>query len=285
MSIIRVEGLSFKYAGAEEYSLRDISFRVRRGEFVGILGASGSGKSTLCLTFNGIIPHSISGEFEGNVYVKGYNTRDKSVAELSTLVGLVLQNPDSQLFNMTVEEEVAFGLENLGLDVEEIRHRIKWALKLAGLEGLEREFPPKLSGGQKQRLAIASILAMKPEVLVLDEPTSQLDPLGREQVLSLVTLLNKEQGITTIMVEHNTDYLLNFADKVLVVDNGELILEGKPRQVFEEVELLNRLGIKIPVSVKIGHRLKEEGHVDTASLSEREVIEELRRILGWRFKR
>jgi len=280
MSVIRVEGLSFKYAGADDYSLRDISFRVKKGEFVGILGASGSGKSTLCLTFNGIIPHSITGDFEGNVYVKGYNTKDKSVAELSTLVGLVLQNPDSQLFNMTVEEEIAFGLENLGLDVEEIKRRIKWALKLAGLEGFENEFPPNLSGGQKQRLAIASVLAMKPEVLVLDEPTSQLDPLGREQVLSLVTLLNKEQGITTIMVEHNTDYLLNFADRVIIMHKGEIILEGKPRQVFEEVEFLENLGIKIPTSVKIGYRLKREGHINTASLNEREVIEELKRILG-----
>ncbi|MCD6558432.1 MAG: ATP-binding cassette domain-containing protein [Palaeococcus sp.] len=280
MSVIRVEGLSFKYAGADDYSLRDISFRVKKGEFVGILGASGSGKSTLCLTFNGIIPHSITGDFEGNVYVKGYNTKDKSVAELSTLVGLVLQNPDSQLFNMTVEEEIAFGLENLGLDVEEIKRRIKWALKLAGLEGLENEFPPNLSGGQKQRLAIASVLAMKPEVLVLDEPTSQLDPLGREQVLSLVTLLNKEQGITTIMVEHNTDYLLNFADRVIIMHKGEIILEGKPRQVFGEVEFLENLGIKIPTSVKIGYRLKREGHINTASLNEREVIEELKRILG-----
>ncbi|RLF74923.1 ABC transporter ATP-binding protein [Thermococci archaeon] len=280
MSVIRVEGLSFKYAGADDYSLRDISFRVKKGEFVGILGASGSGKSTLCLTFNGIIPHSITGDFEGNVYVKGYNTKDKSVAELSTLVGLVLQNPDSQLFNMTVEEEIAFGLENLGLDVEEIKRRIKWALKLAGLEGFENEFPPNLSGGQKQRLAIASVLAMKPEVLVLDEPTSQLDPLGREQVLSLVTLLNKEQGITTIMVEHNTDYLLNFADRVIIMHKGEIILEGKPRQVFGEVEFLENLGIKIPTSVKIGYRLKREGHINTASLNEREVIEELKRILG-----
>ncbi|AIF69016.1 cobalt ABC transporter ATPase [Palaeococcus pacificus DY20341] len=279
MALIRVEDLSFKYLGSEDYSLKGINLKVKKGEFLGILGASGSGKSTLCLTFNGIIPHSISGEFEGNVYVKGYNTKDTSVAELSTLVGLILQNPDSQLFNMTVEEEVAFGLENLGLDVEEIKRRIKWALKLAGLEGLENEFPPNLSGGQKQRLAIASVLAMKPEVLVLDEPTSQLDPLGREQVLSLVTLLNKEQGITTIMVEHNTDYLLNFADRVIVMDKGEIILEGKPRQVFEEVELLNRLGIKIPTSVKIGHRLKEKGCINRAALNEKEIVKELRRLL------
>ncbi|MDN5320588.1 MAG: energy-coupling factor transport system ATP-binding protein [Thermococcaceae archaeon] len=277
--MIRVEELSFKYAGAKEYSLRDISFRVKKGEFLGVLGASGSGKSTLCLTFNGIIPHSIRGDFEGNVFVKGYNTREASVAELSKIVGLVLQNPDSQLFNMTVEEEVAFALENLGLDVEEIKRRIHWALKITGLEGLEKEFPPNLSGGQKQRLVIASVLAVKPEVLVLDEPTSQLDPIGREQVLSLITLLNKEQGITIVLVEHNTEYLFDFADRIIVLDRGEVVMEGKPREVFEEADYLRKLGIKIPVSVKIGAELKRKGLLQKAALSDEELIEALNALL------
>ncbi|HIP89489.1 MAG TPA: ATP-binding cassette domain-containing protein [Thermococcus paralvinellae] len=273
--LIRVEGVSFRYPRAKEYSLKNINLKVRKGEFLGILGASGSGKSTLCLTFNGIIPHSIKGEFKGDVYVKGYNTRDTSVARLSTIVGLVMQNPDSQLFNMTVEEEIAFGLENLGLNTEEIKRRVRWALKITGLEGLENEFPPNLSGGQKQRLAIASVLAMKPEVLVLDEPTSQLDPLGKEQVLSLVTLLNKKQGITIILVEHNTEYLLSFADRVIVLDKGEIILEGKPKHVFEEVETLERLGIKIPASVKIAHELKKRGILKKAALDEKELLYEI----------
>lgn len=277
--MIRVEDLSFKYTGAKEYSLKDISFRVKKGEFLGILGASGSGKSTLCLTFNGIIPHSIRGDFEGNVFVKGYNTREASVAELSKIVGLVLQNPDSQLFNMTVEEEVAFALENLGLDVEEIRRRVYWALKITGLEGLEKEFPPNLSGGQKQRLAIASVLALKPEVLVLDEPTSQLDPIGREQVLSLITLLNKEQGITIVLVEHNTEYLFDFADRIIVLDKGELVMEGKPREVFEEADYLRKLGIRIPISVKIGAELKRKGLLKKAALNDKELIEVLKALL------
>ena len=277
--MIRVEELSFKYAGAKEYSLRDISFRVKKGEFLGVLGASGSGKSTLCLTFNGIIPHSIRGDFRGNVFVKGYNTREASVAELSKIVGLVLQNPDSQLFNMTVEEEVAFALENLGLDVEEIKRRIHWALKITGLEGLEKEFPPNLSGGQKQRLVIASVLAVKPEVLVLDEPTSQLDPIGREQVLSLITLLNKEQGITIVLVEHNTEYLFDFADRIIVLDRGEVVMEGKPREVFEEADYLRKLGIKIPVSVKIGAELKRKGLLEKAALNDKELIKALKALL------
>lgn len=277
--LIRIEDLSFRYSRAKSYSLKDINLKIKKGEFVGILGPSGSGKSTLCLTFNGIIPHSIRGEFRGNVYVKGYNTKETSVAKLSTIVGLVLQNPDSQLFNMTVEEEVAFGLENLGLDPEEIKRRIKWALRIAGLEGLEKEFPPNLSGGQKQRLAIASVLAMKPEVLVLDEPTSQLDPLGREQVLSLITLLNKEQGITIVLVEHNTEYILSFADRVVVLDKGEIVVEGKPKKVFEEVELLQNLGIRLPASVKISHRLKKKGLLEKSAFSEKELIMKLRDII------
>ncbi|EHR78365.1 cobalt ABC transporter ATPase [Thermococcus litoralis DSM 5473] len=277
--MIRVEDLSFKYTGAKEYSLKDISFKVKKGEFLGILGASGSGKSTLCLTFNGIIPHSIRGDFRGNVFVKGYNTREASVAELSKIVGLVLQNPDSQLFNMTVEEEVAFALENLGLDVEEIRRRIYWALKITGLEGLEKEFPPNLSGGQKQRLAIASVLALKPEVLVLDEPTSQLDPIGREQVLSLITLLNKEQGITIVLVEHNTEYLFDFADRIIVLDRGELVMEGKPREIFEEADYLRELGIRIPISVKIGAELKRKGLLEKAALNDKELIKALKALL------
>ncbi|MCO6040566.1 ATP-binding cassette domain-containing protein [Thermococcus alcaliphilus] len=277
--MIRVEDLSFKYTGAKEYSLKDINFKVKKGEFLGILGASGSGKSTLCLTFNGIIPHSIRGDFRGNVFVKGYNTKEASVAELSKIVGLVLQNPDSQLFNMTVEEEVAFALENLGLDVEEIRRRVYWALKITGLEGLEKEFPPNLSGGQKQRLAIASVLALKPEVLVLDEPTSQLDPIGREQVLSLITLLNKEQGITIVLVEHNTEYLFDFADRIIVLDRGELVMEGKPREIFEEADYLRELGIRIPISVKIGAELKRKGLLKKAALNDKELIKALKALL------
>ncbi|WP_456394615.1 ATP-binding cassette domain-containing protein [Thermococcus sp.] len=276
MIVVETEDLSFKYRRAREYAIKNINLKVRKGEFLGILGASGSGKSTLCLTLNGIIPNSINGKFEGNVYVKGVSTREVSPAKLSTTVGLVLQNPESQLFNMTVEEEIAFGLENLGIEADEIRRRINWALKITGLQGLENEFPPNLSGGQKQRLAIASVLAMRPEIIVLDEPTAQLDPLGREQVLSLITLLNKEQGITIILVEHNTDYMLSFADRVIVMDRGEIIMEGKPEEIFEEAELLKSLGIRLPASIKIGAELKRRGILEKAAMTEEELIEALK---------
>ena len=278
MNVISVENLSFKYRRAGEYSLRDVSFDVREGELLGIIGPSGSGKSTLCLTLNGIIPHSIKGEFSGDVVVRDprtgeeYNTRETPVSKLSTVVGLVLQNPESQLFNMTVEEEIAFGLENLGFERNEILRRLRWALEVTGLRGLEREFPPNLSGGQQQRLAIAAVLAMEPAVLVLDEPTSQLDPVGRKEVLGLISLLRKEHGMTVVLVEHHTDYILRFADRVLVMDRGEIVLEGTPRELAEEVETLKKLGIKLPPSLEISHELRRRGVVKTPALTEEELL-------------
>ncbi len=265
MNVITVENLSFRYRRAAEYSLKDVSFEVRKGEMLGIIGPSGSGKSTLCLTLNGIIPQSIKGEFSGDVVVRDprtgeeYNTKETPVSKLSTVVGLVLQNPESQLFNMTVEEEIAFGLENLGLERNEILRRLRWALEVTGLRGLEREFPPNLSGGQQQRLAIAAVLAMEPAVLVLDEPTSQLDPVGRKEVLGLISLLRKEHGMTVVLVEHHTDYILRFADRVLVMDGGHVIMEGTPRELAEEVKTLKKLGIKLPPSLEISHELKKIG--------------------------
>ncbi|NJE46347.1 ATP-binding cassette domain-containing protein [Thermococcus sp. GR7] len=282
MNVITVENLSFRYRRAKEYSLRDVSFEVRRGELLGIIGPSGSGKSTLCLTLNGIIPHSIRGDFSGEVIVRDpgtgeeYNTIETPVAKLSTVVGLVLQNPESQLFSMTVEEEIAFGLENLGLDRNEIMRRLRWVLEVSGLKGLEKEFPPNLSGGQKQRLAIAAVLAMKPSVLVLDEPTSQLDPLGRNEVLGLVLLLRKEHGITVVLVEHHTDYILRFADRIIVMDKGSIVLEGKPQEIAEEAETLRRLGINLPPSLEISYELKKRGLISRLALTEEELLSGIR---------
>ncbi|NJE42433.1 ATP-binding cassette domain-containing protein [Thermococcus sp. GR6] len=282
MNVITVENLSFRYRRAKEYSLRDVSFEVKRGELLGIIGPSGSGKSTLCLTLNGIIPHSIRGDFSGEVIVRDpgtgeeYNTIETPVAKLSAVVGLVLQNPESQLFSMTVEEEIAFGLENLGLDRNEIMRRLRWVLEVSGLKGLEKEFPPNLSGGQKQRLAIAAVLAMKPSVLVLDEPTSQLDPVGRNEVLGLVLLLRKEHGITVVLVEHHTDYILRFADRIIVMDKGSIVLEGKPREIAGEAETLRRLGINLPPSLEISYELKKRGLISRLALTEEELLSGIR---------
>ncbi len=273
MKVIEVKGLSFKYRRAEKPSLQGVSFSVRKGEMVGIIGPSGGGKSTLCLTLNGIIPNSIKGEFSGTVLVRDpstgeeFNTLETPVSKLSTIVGLVLQNPESQLFNMTVEEEVAFGPESLGLERNEVLRRVRWALEVTGLRGLEKEFPPNLSGGQQQRLAIAAVLAMRPSILVLDEPTSQLDPRGRREVLGLISLLNREYGITVVLVEHNTSYLFQNADRILVVADGRVALEGKPEGVAEEVETLRRIGVKIPPAIEVSHELRKRGLVERLALT------------------
>ncbi|ASI99794.1 ATP-binding cassette domain-containing protein [Thermococcus celer] len=278
MKVISVENLSFKYRRARSYSLKDVSFEVKKGELLGVIGPSGSGKSTLCLALNGIIPNSIKGEFSGDVVIRDprtgeeYNTKETPVSKLPTVVGLVLQNPESQLFNMTVEEEVAFGLENLGLDRNEILRRLRWALEVTGLRGLEKEFPPNLSGGQQQRLAIAAVLAMRPAILVLDEPTSQLDPVGKREVLGLVSLLRKEHGMTVVLVEHHTDYVFRFADRILVMDDGGIVLEGTPREVAEEAETLRKLGIKLPASLEISHELRKRGIIESPAFTEEELL-------------
>jgi len=283
MNVISVENLSFRYRRAKGYSLKDVSFTVKQGELLGIIGPSGSGKSTLCLTFSGIIPNSIKGEFQGDVIVtdprtgEEYNTKETPVSTLSTVVGLVLQNPESQLFNMTVEEEIAFGLENLGLERNEILRRLRWALEVTGLKGLEKEFPPNLSGGQQQRLAIAAVLAMEPSIIVLDEPTSQLDPVGRREVLGLVSLLNREHGITVVLVEHYTDYILRYADRVIVMDRGEIVLQGTPEEVAEEADTLRKLGVKLPPALEVSHELKKRGVLNKTVLTPEELLPRIER--------
>lgn len=262
MNVIEVRDLRFKYRRSQRYALGGVDLTVREGEFLGVVGPSGSGKSTLCLTFNGIIPHSIRGEFEGEVKItdpetgKSYDTRETPVPKLSTIVGLVLQNPESQIFNMTVEEEVAFALENLGLPREEILERIEWALEIAGLEDKRNEFPPNLSGGEQQRLAIAAILAMKPKILVLDEPTTQLDPLGRKSVLEMISRLNREEGITVVLVDHNTDFLFRRADRIVAINEGKIVLEGSPRELLPKIEKLKEIGVKLPPALELYSQLK-----------------------------
>ncbi|WP_297516515.1 ATP-binding cassette domain-containing protein [Thermococcus sp.] len=258
--MIELRDVTFRYPRSKNPALMGVSLKIGDGEFVGILGPSGSGKSTLALTLNGIIPNSIRGAFSGEVVVRDpktgrtFKTTETPVSKLSTLVGLVLQNPESQLFNMTVEDEVAFALENLGLPREEIAERVEWALKVVGLEGLEDEFPPNLSGGEKQRLAIASVIAMKPSHLVLDEPTSQLDPKGKREVLRVIEKLNRV-GTTVVMVEHDSRFLFRKANRLVVLNGGRVVLHGTPREVAERVEELVEMGVKVPHSLLLSRAL------------------------------
>lgn len=272
--MIEIKNLHFKYHSQTEEVLQGINLNIKRGEFVSIIGPSGCGKSTLCLTLNGIIPRTISGDFSGDVIIDGINTKDREVSEFSRRVGMILQNPESQLFAMTVEEELAFGPENLAVPREEIEERISWALSIVNMEDKREEFPGNLSGGQKQRIAIAASLTMKPDILVLDEPTSQLDPVGKREVFSVLRELHKKEGMTIVLVEHRTEPIAELSDRVVVMDKGSIVLEGTPRHVFEKVPALRELGIMVPDISYLTYLLKEGGYVKDIALT----IEEGRRL-------
>ena len=258
-TMIITRDLSFQYVTSKTVVLDHISLTVKEGDYLAVLGPSGSGKSTLCLTFNGIIPKSIAGKMSGDVTVNGLNTRDHEVYELAEKVGIVLQNPESQLFAMSVEEELAFGPENLGLPREEINRRIEEATKIAGIKDRER-FPFSLSGGEKQKLTIASMLTMQPSYLVLDEPTSQLDPRGRKDVYAVLEKLHKE-GMSIVLIEHDTEYVAEHAHTVVVVEEGKIVKSGSPKKIFSDVEGMKKMGIKVPEVAEFTYELHKRGIV------------------------
>ena len=256
--IVIVENLHYAYPpltpGGEPIPvLKGVSLRVQRGEFLALMGPTGVGKTTFCLTLNGLLPHLMGGTLEGRVVVAGMDTRDHGPGQMSRQVGLVFQDPESQLFNMTVEDEVAFGLESLGLSPSEMEERIAWALEVVRLPGLRKRHPLHLSGGQKKRLAIATVLAMRPQVLVLDEPVTGLDPLGQHEVLAVIEKLKREEEATVVMVEQDAEAVMAWADRVVIMERGRLVLEGTPRQVFSQVESLHDWGLAVPQMSELAH--------------------------------
>jgi len=226
--------------------LRGVDLEVQGGEFVSLMGPTGVGKTTLCLALNGIVPHSSGGIFRGEVWVRGLNTKRADVATLAAMVGIVFQDPESQLFNMTVEDEVAFGPESLGVDPLEIEERVEWALRVVGMEAHRRRSPFRLSGGEQQRVAIAAMLAMQPAILVLDEPTAGLDPLGKADVFRVVRELRRQRGMTIVMVEQEAEKIAEFSDRVVVLSAGKVALEGPPREIFGQAERMAEIGLAIP---------------------------------------
>jgi energy-coupling factor transporter ATP-binding protein EcfA2 len=252
MDPILIEDLRFAYpplveGGAARPVLRGVNLRLQRGEVLGLLGPTGSGKTTLCLALLGLVPHSTGGEFGGLVRVAGLDTRRERAAALAQKVGLVFQDPESQLFNMTVEDEVAFGPESLGLPRDVIAGRVAWALRLVRMDApvYRARSPFRLSGGQKQRVALAAILAMRPEILVLDEPTSELDPLGKAELFEVLADLKRE-GMTMLVVEQDVEELARLADRVAVLAEGRVVLEGPPREVFSRPARLREFGLDVP---------------------------------------
>ncbi|MDD1750595.1 MAG: ATP-binding cassette domain-containing protein [Methanothrix sp.] len=243
---ISLKELTYCYPGVQKPALEKINLEIKAGEFVGIVGANGSGRSTLCYTMNGLIPHSIGGTLEGQIVVQGFDTAQSTTAQIAQRVGLVFSDPEAQLTQLTVNDEVAFGPANLGLPREEIFQIVKDSLKLVQLDGLGDRNTHSLSGGQQQRLAIASVLAMNPEILILDESTSNLDPKGTYEVFSLVARLNREKNTTIIMVEHQVDLLAQFATRILALDHGKIIADGPPEEIFGQVDLISTINVQVP---------------------------------------
>lgn len=245
---IRIHNLSYTYPARETATLTGCHLTVERGEFVLLAGPTGCGKSTLLKAVNGLIPHHSSGMMQGSVQVAGLETRSHPMTVLSQKVGLVFQNPDDQLFATTAEDEVAFGPENLALPGRDIRRRVAECLDKVGLGDLGGRAPQKLSGGQKQRLAIAAVLSMAPEILLLDEPFAQLDPAGTQEVLTVIKRLNR-QGMTVVLVEHRLHEMARVADRLVVMRQGEIVADGPVRKVFERPGLFRELGLRVPQSV------------------------------------
>ena len=260
MSILAsLDNVSYYYSNSKEPVLRDISLEVYEGEFLGIIGATGAGKTTLCLTLNGIVPQFYGGRFFGYVNVAGFDTLKHPVSHLAGYVGAVFEDPETQLISTSVENEIAFALENLCIDREEIIARIPPVLEAVRLEGTENKHPQELSGGQKQRLAIAAALALQPRLLILDEPTSQLDPIGTMEVFSTVKELNKELGVTIVMVSHAAEEMAEYSDRLILLSEGEVIATGKPQEIYSEIDLLERHDLRPPQVAKTFHNLKQRG--------------------------
>jgi energy-coupling factor transporter ATPase len=279
LPIIETNELVYSYPGATTPSLASVSITIEKGEFVILTGPSGCGKTTLCRSFNGLIPHFYGGKLEGDLVVAGHRIVDRSINELAMHVGFVFQNPENQLFALSVEKDVAFGLENLAMPRDEMRRRVDWALQMVDIAALRERPPHELSGGQKQRVAIACVLAMQPQVIILDEPTSFLDPVAAERILKVIEELNTRLGITIVLVEHRLDFVSKYADHVIVMNEGKVVLDGKPQEVFLS-EKTRLLGVGVPKATRLYQILLENGiKLGKIPLSSEDATTLLRKVL------
>jgi energy-coupling factor transport system ATP-binding protein len=257
MPIIELDRVSFRHDGSETDALRDVRLTIEEGEYVAILGRNGAGKTTLGQCLNGIVPNLVTGELRGRVSVAGHDPARTPVRAMAGLVGMVFDNPEFQMSQLTVAEEVAFGLENLGVPMDEMPPRIGEALAMVGLEGFEERVPLALSSGEQQRLAIASVLVMRPRILVLDEPTSNLDPVGKGTVFEIARRLNRQAGMTIVIAEHDVDAVARHADRVVALDRGTVVATGEPREVLGRRELLESIGVRLPQVTELALRLRD----------------------------
>ncbi len=279
---LNADNITFSYVNEMEEPpikttvFKDLSLKVEKGEFVAILGHNGSGKSTLAKCFNAInIPE------KGDVFVNGMSIKDESkILDIRQSVGMVFQNPDNQIVATVVEEDVAFAPENMGVPSEEIRRRVDDSLKTVGMYEYREHAPHRLSGGQKQRVAIAGILAMQPDCILLDEPTAMLDPRGRKEVMNTIKMLNRERGVTIVLITHYMDEAAQ-ADRVVVMDNGKIVMDDKPKKVFSRVDEIKSLGLDVPQVTELVYRLNECGYdLDSEITTEDECVEALYKLLS-----
>ena len=275
MKMVDIKDLTFKYTsfedGLEKFAVNGVNLEVKKGEFLVVLGHNGSGKSTIAKHINALLLPT-----KGKVFVEGMDTSDpKNLWDIRSKVGMVFQNPDNQLVATIVEEDVAFGPENLGVEPSEIRKRVDDSLERVGMSEYKRHAPHLLSGGQKQRIAIAGVLAMKPDCIVFDEPTAMLDPSGRKEVLKTIKELNKDYGITIILITHYMDEAAQ-ADRIIVIDSGKAIMEGTPREVFSQVEKMKEIGLDVPQVTELAYELKKSGiDISTDILNVDEMVDAL----------
>ena len=280
MAIIETKNLTYTYPGASRPSVSDVSISIEKGEFVLVTGPSGCGKTTICRTFNGLIPHFYQGELKGKIIVAGLDAANHPTYEMAKHVGLVFQNPENQLFALSVEKDVAFGLENLGWSREEMRKKVDWALGLAGIYDLREGSPHELSGGQQQRVAIASVLAMRPEIIVLDEPTSFLDPLSAQKIFNVIHDFNKELGITVILVEHRLDLAAKYADHIVIMDQGKIRFDGATREILSK-EDTRLMGVGIPKATLLYQMLNKKNALKgEIPLSSNELSKRIMEVIG-----
>ncbi|MCX8182602.1 MAG: energy-coupling factor ABC transporter ATP-binding protein [Candidatus Methanomethyliaceae archaeon] len=281
MRAISVEELTYYYPRRREPALFNVNLEIEIGEFVLITGPSGGGKSTFCRCLNGLVPNFYGGKLSGRVNVMGKDVASSSTSELSQYVGMVFQNPEDQITRMSVEAEMAFGLENLGVEREEISRRIQEVAELLGISHLLKRPVETLSSGQQQKVAIGSVLVMRPKILVLDEPTSELDPKSAGDLIDLIVWLNRELGMTVIIVEHRLNFILDKVDRIVIINGGRVLVDGNPQEVLRSGEV-GRLGVSLPKVVQLYHMLAEMGlTLRTVPLSVEDLENELRGASKW----
>lgn len=277
-SLVHIEKLSFRYLESKQWILGEIELEIKEGEIIILAGPSGCGKSTLLRCMNGLIPHMYPGDYKGSVTIDGTEVSEAPMGILAQKVGLLFQNPENQIFMFSVERDIAFGPENLALPRQEIRSRVDETMRLLGIEPLAQRAPHELSDGQKQRVALAGVIAMRPKLVILDEPTSLLDPKTASELVSLIQDLNTRLGITFVVVEHRLDLLTKLATRMVVMNEGRKVLDGTPSEVLTN-ERVGAYGIAVPSATRLYSELAKEGvKLERVPLAPSELTEQLRRI-------